>query len=130
MWGNLRVFKTRLFAKYARRERIADASLSDAAARAQRGLIDADLGGGVIKQRVARKGRGKSGGYRTLIAYRVDDFSVFLFGFAKSDRDNISGDELDVLQSIARQWLEDPSGIARDAGAGILIEVKHGDDGS
>lgn len=124
----MRIFKTRLFAKFARRERIPDASLSEAIERAGRGLVDADLGGGVIKQRVARQGQGRSGGYRTLIAYRFDDFAVFLFGFAKSDRDNIADDELDVLKTNAAQWLGDASKIAKDAQAGILIEVEHGDD--
>jgi hypothetical protein len=126
----VRVFKTRLFAKFARREGIADASLAEAIARAERGLVDAELGGGVVKQRVARLGQGRSGGYRTLIAYRAGDFSVFLFGFAKSDRDNIGGGELEVLRSIARQWLGDASRIERDAESGILIEVEYGDDKS
>jgi len=126
----VRIFKTKLFAKFARRERIADASLSEAIERAVRGLVDADLGGGVIKQRVARRGQGRSGGYRTLIAYQSGDFAVFLFGFAKSDRENIDDDELEVLQTTAHQWLADASKIIRDARAGILIEVKDDDDGN
>ncbi len=64
----MRVFKTRWFARFAKREDISNDCLADAIARAERGLIDADLGGGLIKQRVARPGKGKSGGYRTLIA--------------------------------------------------------------
>ena len=124
----MRVFKTKLFAKFARRERIADASLFEAVERAGRGLIDADLGRGVIKQRVARQGQGRRGGYRTLIAYRFGDFAVFLFGFAKSDRDNIGTDELDDLQAIASQWLSDERKIGKDVAAGILIEVKHDDE--
>jgi hypothetical protein len=124
----VRIFKTRLFAKFARRERISDSNLSEAIERAGRGLIDADLGGGVIKQRVARQGQGRSGGYRTLIAYRFGDLAVFLFGFAKNDRDNITDDELEVVQTTAREWLVDASKIAKDAKAGILIEVKHDDE--
>lgn len=95
-------------------------------ARAERGLIDADLGGGLIKQRVARAGEGRSGGYRTLIACRFGDFAVFLFGFAKSERDNIR-DELRELRAIARQWLADRWKIEKDAAAGVLIEVRHDD---
>jgi hypothetical protein len=64
----VRIFKTKWLARYARRERIADHNLSEAIERAERGLIDADLGGGIIKQRVARSGQGRSGGYRTLVA--------------------------------------------------------------
>jgi hypothetical protein len=83
----LRIFKTKSFARFARRERISDASLCDAVQRAEQGLIDAQLGGGVIKQRVARPRHGRSGGYRVLIAYRPRTLSVFLYGFAKSERD-------------------------------------------
>ena len=105
-----------------------DASLSEAIERAGQGLVDADLGGGVIKQRVARQGQGRRDGYRTLIAYRFGDFAVFLFGFAKSDRDNVTAAELEVLKTNAAQWLGDARKIAKDAKAGILIEVKYGDD--
>jgi hypothetical protein len=124
----VRIFKTKLFAKFARRERIPDSSLAEAVERAERGLVDADLGGGVIKQRVARQGQGRSGGYRTLIVYRVSDFAVFLFGFAKRDRDNIEADELDDLRTIAGQWLGDAWKIANDVTAGILIEVINDDE--
>jgi hypothetical protein len=94
----------------------------------KKGLIDADLSGGIIKQRVARPGKGKSGGHRTLIAYRADDLAVFMFGFAKSDQDNIEDDELEDLQTIAAQWLKDPAKVAKDEKAGILIEVKCDDE--
>jgi hypothetical protein len=65
-------------ARYARRERITDRSLREAIERAGRGTIDADLGGSIIKQRVARSGQGRSAGYRTLIAYRSGTRAVFL----------------------------------------------------
>ena len=67
----MRVFKTKEFARSARRETIRDATLLEAASRAERGLIDADLGGGLIKQRVARPGQGRRSGYRTLMAFRA-----------------------------------------------------------
>jgi hypothetical protein len=79
----VRIFKTKWLTRYARRERIADRSLTEAIERASRGLIDADLGGGLIKQRVARRGQGRSGGYRMLIAYREGTRTVFLYAFAK-----------------------------------------------
>ena len=63
----MRVFKNAWFVRFARKERISDAALCDAVARAEKGLIDADLGGGLLKQRVARSGGGKSGGYRALL---------------------------------------------------------------
>lgn len=90
----MHVFKTRWFARFARQQRIADASLLEAITRAESGLIDADLGGGLIKLRIARQSQGRSGGYRTIVAYRAGSKAFFLHGFAKSDRDNIGEDEL------------------------------------
>ena len=89
LWGTVRIFKTKLFARFARRERIKDGDLCEAVERAERGLVDADLGGGVIKQRVAREGQGRSGGYRALLAFRSREITVFVYGFAKNDRDNM-----------------------------------------
>jgi len=97
----MRVFKTKWLARFARRERILESSLLDAVARAERGLIDADLGGGLIKQRVARRGEGRSGGYRVVIVYRVKTHAFFIYGFAKSDRDNITDDELQTMRDVA-----------------------------
>jgi hypothetical protein len=76
--GDVRVLKTKWFARFARQERIDDASLREVIERADRGLIDADLGGSLVKQRVARLGMGRSGGYRVIIAYRVAELAVFL----------------------------------------------------
>lgn len=96
--------------------------------RAERRLIDADLGGGVIKQRVARPGQGRSGGYRGLIAYRPKTRSVFLFGFAKSERGNIEEDELATARDVAKGWLElDGKGLAGAVADGLIVEVKHDD---
>ncbi len=101
----MQVFKTRWFARFAKSEGIADKSLREAIERADRGLIDADLGGGLIKQRVARSGQGRSGGYRTIIAYRGRNRAVFLYGFAKSERENIERDELISFRTAADYWL-------------------------
>jgi hypothetical protein len=105
----MRIYKTRWLARFARHERITDQSLREAIARAESGLIDADLGGGLIKQRVARKGQGRSGGYRMIVAYRAKDRAVYFYGFAKSDRENIEPDELLTMREIAAELL------ARDA---------------
>lgn len=104
MTGKLqtRIYKNRWFAKFASREGISDATLTAAVDLASRGLIDADLGGGLIKQRVARKGGGKSGGYRTLIFFREDERAVFAFDFAKSDRANLNAVELRAYKQAAR----------------------------
>lgn len=97
----MRVFKTRDFARFARRERITDVELCEAIARAESGLIDAVLGGGLIKQRIARKGQGRSGGFRTIIAYRSADRSFFMYGFAKNERENIGQNDLISMKQIA-----------------------------
>jgi hypothetical protein len=125
----LRIFRTKAFTRFARRERISDAALREAVARAVQGQLDADLGGGVIKQRIARPGQGRSGGFRVLIAHRRDVRSVFLYGFAKSERDNIDDDELETLRDIAKGWLTAGADqIDRALADGIIQEVDHGKD--
>src|SRR5437870_1028346 len=79
--------------------------LCDAIARAEKGLVDANLGGRLIKQRVARRGQGRSGGFRTLIAIRSAERAVFLYGFAKSERGDIAPDKLAELKFYAGHWL-------------------------
>ena len=124
----MRVFKTKSFVRYARREQIRDQGLCDAIKRAECGLVDADLGGGVIKQRVPRAGQGRSGGYRMLIAYRSGDRAVFLYGFAKNERDNIGDDELTTLKEIAEAWLKaDTAHLQHALQEGVLQEVPYGD---
>jgi len=121
----MQVFRTRWFARFARQERISEASLREAIARAERGLIDADLGGGLIKQRVARPGKGRSSGYRVIVAYRARNKAVFLLGFAKSERENISTEELTFLRQLAENWLAaDAAKLRNEIQAGNLQEIK------
>jgi hypothetical protein len=103
--GQSRVFKTRWFQRFARKERIGDAVLLDAVARAEKGQVDADLGGGVIKQRIARPGHGKSSGYRTIILFRRGQRAVFVYGFAKKERENIDSDEEKQFKEAAHHVL-------------------------
>jgi hypothetical protein len=124
----VRIFKAKGVGKFARRERIADASLREAIQRADRGLIDADLGGGLIKQRVARAGQRRSGGYRMMIAYQMGDRAVFLLGFAKNERDNISEAEMAALRKLAEVWLHaSAEGIAMAIQEEVLQEVDYDD---
>jgi hypothetical protein len=98
----MRVFKSKWFAKFARKERITDSRLCEAIRNAERGIIDADYGGGVIKQRIARPDEGKSGGYRSIILFRQAERSFFVYGFAKSDQANIdTSDERDFKELAA-----------------------------
>jgi len=125
--GAMRVFKTKWFARFAQNEEIADKGLREAIERAERGLIDADLGGGLIKQRVARRRQGRSGGYRTIIADRINQRAVFIFGFAKNEMENISTSQLTAARDIAKKLLAaDSAQIARDVEEGQLQEVENG----
>ena len=83
--ASLLVYKAKAFARFARKARISDADLWEAAQLANNRLFDADLGGGVIKQRIARLGQGKSGGSRSIILFRRNDRAVFIYGFEKKD---------------------------------------------
>ena len=101
----MRIYKLKAFARFARKERITGKALRQAVTEAQANPT-ADLGGGVIKQRVARPGEGKSGGYRTLIALRSERRAVFLHGFAKKDADNVTPKHLALLKKLAAYYLE------------------------
>lgn len=101
-----RVFKTRQFARWARKAGLTDDALCVAVAEMANGLIDADLGGGVVKKRVALPGRGKSAGSRTLIATNKADRWFFVFGFEKNERANINDKELEALQATAADLLK------------------------
>lgn len=101
----MRVFKNAWFERFARKEKISAEALWEAVERAEQGQIDADLGGGVIKQRIARPGGGKSKGYRSIVLYRKDDKAFFVFGFPKSEQDNIREDEEVQFKRMAKQVL-------------------------
>ena len=125
----MRIYKLKSFTRFQRAERISDAALVAAVCRAVDGLIEADLHGGLIKQRVAREGQGKSGGYRTLIAFRRGERAVFLFGFAKNMRSNIDADELEDLRSRGQGFLALAADrLARLVEDGDLTEVTYGED--
>jgi len=122
--GCVRIFRNKPFTRFARRARITDAELREAVANIERGFIDADLGGGVIKQRIARKGGGRSGGFRALALLRAGERVFFVHGFAKSDRDNIREDELIALKRLATELLNyDDIALAKAIAAGVLMEV-------
>jgi hypothetical protein len=120
----VRIFRNKSFTRFARREDLDDETLRKTIDNAERGLIDARLGGGVIKQRVARPGKGKSGGLRTIILYKVHALAFFVHGFAKKDRDNIGDIELAALKLLASQMLSyDDEAIAKAVRSGTLVEV-------
>jgi len=120
----VRVFKTKAFARFARKAGLVDSALCEAIADAERGLIDADLGGGVIKQRAARRGQGKSGGFRVFVLYRRGMRAFFVHGLAKNDRANIAQDELAALKELASEMLAyTEAALDRAVTLGALVEV-------
>jgi hypothetical protein len=121
----MRIFKNKSFARFARKSDITDAELCKAIKDAEHGLIDANLGGGVIKQRIARKGSGKSGGFRTMILFRAGEWSIFVHGYAKNEMENIRPDELVALKKLAFTMLAySEDAIDRAVANGTLVEVK------
>ena len=117
--------KCKAFARFAAREGIDDTALCEAVLRARRGLVDADLGGGVIKQRVAREGGGRSGGFRTIVLFRRDELAFFVYGFAKSSRENLRRDELETFRLLADEYLAlDRTGLSAAQAVGAIIEVQ------
>lgn len=122
----MRVFKTKWFARFARKEDISDNKLIDAIREAEKGLNDGDLGGGLIKKRVARPEEGKRGGYRTIIVFRVGERAVFVYGFPKSAKANLNGAELDAYQKLAQIYLSfSAASIAKALSEGELEEVNY-----
>ena len=120
----MRVYKTKPFARFATHEGIHDDELCDAVHRAERGLIDADLGGGLIKQRLARERQGRSGGFRSIILFRRGDKAFFAYGFAKSDRENIRRDELVAFRKLAdAMFAYDDVALAAATRNGTITEI-------
>ena len=121
----MRTFKTKAFMRFADKAGVSDVALCRAVSDAERGLVAADLGGGVIKKRIARPGRGKSGGFRTLIIFRAGTRAIFVHSFAKNEKDNIEKDELVALKRLAAELLTyDDKALARAVATRVLLEVK------
>jgi len=120
----MQVFKNKAFAKWAKKEGLKDGALLEAVDEMASGLVEANLGGHVFKKRVAVGGRGKSGGVRTLLAYRFGDKAFFVYGFAKNARTNINHKELKALKLYADTLLNyGKTELKRAVKSGELIEV-------
>ena len=128
MSRTLHVLATKSFARWMRRNKVTDDDLIAATEEMADGLIDADLGGHVVKKRVALQGRGKSSGARTIVATKFGRRWIYLFGFEKNERSNIDSSELKALQELAKSYLE--MNVAETKSAideGKLIEL-NGDE--
>lgn len=122
--GECEYLKRKLLPNLRRKKQIMDEDLIDAVERANQGLIDANLGGNVIKQRIAKQGQGKSSGYRSLILYRINNNSYFVAAIEKNDRENISEQEENALKLLAKVYEtyreEQINALVKQ---GILIEI-------
>lgn len=126
--SSVRIFKNRWFVRFARKEGISDAKLREAVKDAEAGNINADYGGGLIKQRIARPNEGKSGGYRSVILYRRGDKAFFVYGFLKSERDNIDAAEEREFKKLAKvTFALSEEELARLVEIGAYTEVQYYD---
>lgn len=122
----MQIFQTKWFARWAAKEGLQLSALILAVAEIEQGLIDVNLGGHVFKKRVALAGRGKSGGVRTLLAFKVNKNAFFIYGFAKNQQDNISDKELQMLKLLAAKLLAfDEAALNQAINALELLEVKN-----
>jgi hypothetical protein len=123
------IFKNKWFVRFARKERITDAKLAEAVRNAEKGLIDADYGGGVIKQRIARPGAGKSGGYRSIILFRKGTLAFFVYGFAKNEQDNINESDERDFKALAKVLLPvSDENLKKLTDNGEMTEVEYEDE--
>ena len=122
----IRIFKNKAFSKWAAKEGLDDDTLLDAVSEMEKGLIDAELGGHVVKKRVPIGGQGKSGGMRTLLAYKVGNKAFFIYGFAKNTKANISANELKALKRLSKELLDySDKALTAAVEYGALIEVEN-----
>jgi len=117
--------KTKYFSKWAKKSDIADSDLLIAIEDLEKGLFSANLGGNVFKVRIAGKSKGKSSGHRTFLAYRKNERVIFLYGFSKNERDNISAKELEAFKKLSKDYLAlSPGQVEQAEKAGILIALE------
>lgn len=122
----MRIFKIKLFDRWARKEGISDKLLCEAVQEIEAGRFEANLGGNVYKKRIPLEGRGKRGGARTIVAYRIAGKAFFIFGYAKNEKSNLSDEETKTAKTFARELLSyTDAQLDKLVADGKLIEVKH-----
>ncbi|EKT4464766.1 type II toxin-antitoxin system RelE/ParE family toxin [Pseudomonas putida] len=120
----MNIYKRRAFARWQVSENLPDTMLCKAVEEMRNGLVDASLGGLLFKKRIGRSASGKRGGYRTLLSARIGDRYVFLHGFAKHEKANVTLGEQKALQFVGRVFLEmSVDALAKALASGVLMEV-------
>jgi hypothetical protein len=122
----VRIFKTPLFAKWAKKEKLTDGQLRQAVQEMEAGLIDADLGGHIYKKRIALQGRGKRSGARSILAYQIQEKAFFIFGFAKNEKATLDEEDLKIAKAFAKELLKySNTQLDELVHGGKLYEVRH-----
>jgi len=122
----MKIFKYRTFHQWAKAEGLEDAVLEKAVNEIENGLFEANLGSGLYKKRIARKGQGKRSSYRTLIALKTGNKSIFMYGFSKNVKENITDKEKEIYQNLAKHYLNATADqLDKLIKLGQLIEVNY-----
>jgi hypothetical protein len=122
--SSVRTFKTKWFGRFADKENLGDDELKAVVTALEAGEFAVNLGGGVYKQRIARDGGGKSGGYRVIVLLKSGEMAFFVYGFSKSTRENIDDKEKREFKKMAKYYFElDEKTINAALEAGKFIEI-------
>jgi len=122
----LRIFKTKSFNKWAKKNRLTDANLTEAVREIEDGLVEAKLGAHLYKKRVATSSKGKRGGFRTILAYKKGKVVFFIYAFGKGEKENISDKDEEDLKNVAEVYLRfNEHAITSAINIGSLIEVQN-----
>ena len=125
----IKIFKTKVFGRWSKDEGLTDKDLCHAVDEIGRGLVEASLGTKLYKKRVARTGQGKSGGFRTIVTYQMEDRSIFLYGFDKGSKSNISEKEKQIFKKMSGQFMGYNEKSLNDfVKKGALIQVECEDE--
>ena len=117
------------FADWATDNDVTDSMLLKTAEEIETGLVDARLGGFLVKKRMAAPGRGKRGGYRVILAHRQADRLIFLYGYAKNQREDITKVEMIALQKFAEVFMQvDSSKLNEMIAKSTILEIRHEQD--
>ncbi len=126
IYCTVRIFKTKIFTKWAMKSKVTDDALINAALEVSNGVFDASLGGHIFKKRVASKGRGKRGSVRTIIAFKINKHCFYMFGFEKSQKSSLTDSEDRALKLVAKGILEKSDAqLNKLVAKGVLFEVDY-----
>jgi len=120
----MEILKNKEFARWAKEEEVSDEALIQAISEMKNGLYDANLGGGVYKKRIPLCGRGKRGGARTIVAFKLNNKAIFIYGYAKNERATISPKEQEALKFLSKLYFSySDEQISKAIKTGELIQV-------